>query len=1132
MAAGSSMAIGASLSSMQQASRQLTVISSNIANSDTRGYKAYELSNTNVVSSGGTVSSGVGAISRVTIDQDGQVIQTDVATDIMITGKGMIPVSQLDEGGNIVATFFTRDGSFRSDTNKRLVTPYGYALMAWPLDANGALPQTKSLPTSLQPVNVEQLIADASSTTEVILGAVLNSEQDATKGGVTTIDVSAASAARSLYNERVLSRDILHLNRANSLTQGEGIKITKNGNETKELIFDGFAVGSVLPNDGYDVKNCGGSELTITVNSINHQFTMRGNTNLEILTNLAADMNRLAGEQGLRARIINTGEESQLLFAPNNINHGMNFGGHLPLQNILGVTTAKQTQPFIEKPGAKQLGRFASIGDFAELLEKFGIHTTIKESPKLGAALTISSPDSVYFDNHQPLNGGSDFLREFILPQGYLRSKYDPYDHNYNMAGRSIEPVFTVDFSVYDSQGIEHSMIIGFLKTDANTWAAEMYTVDPHEVDISGRIDGLLAAGTVIFDGSGKLKQIKASTQKALTVSIADPELPLGATTGQTLVVQVNSTKYTYRYGESHIKSEFFLAENQDLVGNPGDLLRVKVGDDISGDTHIITRGKGTNNLEVLQHISRQINRTIGENSAVSDVLKSPSSDNYAIAIKNYDITKDLTIGAPPSNSEASTSFKYKGTELAGITGNMTLTINGNTTAPINLASMVGANDEETIDNIIVAINNLTGRPVLAYAIKDTESKEISFLIEPSAANILHEITVNISDTASANLLAVHHAGELGFELGVADIHSPDFDPEGTDLVGTPTDHVDFKIGANTFTVTRGNGTTNLEVLNNIRAQFAATPYFTSEVHTNGETNDVHLDFKQKQGYADKPFYITGGSPGFALDGLIRTEHKIDGNSFNSLYELAEVINKSTGSDAIRATVVPVQNTASFAMRVEPLIPGNYMSFDGSRSKISAPIGTGVKATLKDTLGLRNTSEVVQLDSLNEPIKITWAHHIGSNPNIINLNFGTIGKKDGLSQAAGSYKLDKISQNGISSGNLSNVEVDQYGYIVASFSNGQTRKVYKIPVADFANINGLRPSNANVFEISQNSGLLNLKEAGTQGAGIFQSGSLEGSNVDIAGELTRMIVAQQRYQASTKALATVTEMNKTLLQAI
>ena len=180
-------------------------------------------------------------------------------------------------------------------------------------------------------------------------------------------------------------------------------------------------------------------------------------------------------------------------------------------------------------------------------------------------------------------------------------------------------------------------------------------------------------------------------------------------------------------------------------------------------------------------------------------------------------------------------------------------------------------------------------------------------------------------------------------------------------------------------------------------------------------------------------------------------------------------------------------------------------------------------------LALNDTTTGSQLFSLDDAITIKWNQTIGSADNVIEIEWGDPGLANGMSQSAGNYTVKYIDQNGVSRGNLTTIEVDQEGYIVANFSNGESKKVYKLAVADFANENGLIPQFGNVFSASKDSGVMNLKEAGIEGAGKILSGALEGSNVDMAEQLTSLITRQRQYQASSKVLNVVDKLMDTLL---
>lgn len=178
--------------------------------------------------------------------------------------------------------------------------------------------------------------------------------------------------------------------------------------------------------------------------------------------------------------------------------------------------------------------------------------------------------------------------------------------------------------------------------------------------------------------------------------------------------------------------------------------------------------------------------------------------------------------------------------------------------------------------------------------------------------------------------------------------------------------------------------------------------------------------------------------------------------------------------------------------------------------------------------------------SLTRPVTINWTN--GAVPSVIEFNFGTagqpigttgnlpIGDTDGLSQFDSNYNVAFINQNGAPVGELVAVTIDPEGFVIASYSNGETQNLYKLPVADFNNPDGLTPESGNVFSQTRDSGDVNLREAGTSGTGTITSSALEQSNVDLAEQLTDMIVAQRAYQANTRVISTSDELLDRLTQ--
>lgn len=150
----------------------------------------------------------------------------------------------------------------------------------------------------------------------------------------------------------------------------------------------------------------------------------------------------------------------------------------------------------------------------------------------------------------------------------------------------------------------------------------------------------------------------------------------------------------------------------------------------------------------------------------------------------------------------------------------------------------------------------------------------------------------------------------------------------------------------------------------------------------------------------------------------------------------------------------------------------------------------------------------------------------GNGSDIQDLNFDI----SAFTQFAGDSSVAFTDQNGAELGLRTGVEINEDGVVIARFSNGEQAELYKLPIATFANPNGLGAQNGNVYSQSDESGEFNLREAGRGGAGTVEASSLEGSNVDLADEFSKMIITQRAYSAGTKVINTSDEMLQELLR--
>ncbi|MGD0189498.1 MAG: flagellar hook protein FlgE [Rhizomicrobium sp.] len=146
------------------------------------------------------------------------------------------------------------------------------------------------------------------------------------------------------------------------------------------------------------------------------------------------------------------------------------------------------------------------------------------------------------------------------------------------------------------------------------------------------------------------------------------------------------------------------------------------------------------------------------------------------------------------------------------------------------------------------------------------------------------------------------------------------------------------------------------------------------------------------------------------------------------------------------------------------------------------------------------------------------------------VNVGTIGSTNGVTQFNSPSDLVNSSVNGALFGNLTGVTVGSNGFVTANFSNGLSENIYQIPLATFANEDGLASVSGDAYEASSQSGNVIINAPNVGGSGEIQSSELEGSTVDLATEFTNLITTQRAYSASARIVTTADQMLQTLEQ--
>ena len=133
--------------------------------------------------------------------------------------------------------------------------------------------------------------------------------------------------------------------------------------------------------------------------------------------------------------------------------------------------------------------------------------------------------------------------------------------------------------------------------------------------------------------------------------------------------------------------------------------------------------------------------------------------------------------------------------------------------------------------------------------------------------------------------------------------------------------------------------------------------------------------------------------------------------------------------------------------------------------------------------------------------------------------------------ASATSTLVTSKQDGSPLGSLSAFSIGTDGIITGAFSNGLTRTLGQVAIANFNNPQGLDDKGGNQFAASANSGSPVIGQPLQLGAGIVRSGALEQSNVDLSKEFVNLIIASTGFSAASKVITTSNQLLTDLLNS-
>lgn len=529
-------ALYSSVSGIKSQGTAIGIISDNISNVNTVGYKAGSQYFSTLVTSAGSTSSyspgGVRAQNRQLVTQQGLIQTSSSPLDIAISGDGFFVVQDQPTNGGTETISYTRAGSFKKDSLGNFVNAQGYFLKAWKLDSdgnvvdpNGNIQNDASSLSTLQVVNIGAASGDASATSNVKIGLNLNASQITYEGAGARL--KPGSDGTNDENRDIKGSDIIVPN-ANTIA-GDKLRITPGGTDI-DFVYGGFAEGVdiVTANAGAGIFGTTSPTTSFTGITDGDGFTITLSTDTAHPLSFkfkASDPQSSAGEfnslvtlaaaidkaTGLTSRVVtNELGETRLYVSADDARVGLDFSeitvtsGNVNVMATIGLTDVMPTiqNRYNTMEGLKKL--IAENFDDQLGAEVIGSQTT-------NAQLKIFNRDpltAIQFTGLTTANVvKASVLGEFgingtVIPASYSST---PTSTN-NMSSGAIKPHYEQTIRVYDSLGVGHDVRVGFLKTSANTWRAEIYTAT--DGDLATNTTRQIAAGEIRFNGDGSLAAI------------------------------------------------------------------------------------------------------------------------------------------------------------------------------------------------------------------------------------------------------------------------------------------------------------------------------------------------------------------------------------------------------------------------------------------------------------------------------------------------------------------------------------------------------------------------------------------------------------------------------------------------
>ena len=185
----------------------------------------------------------------------------------------------------------------------------------------------------------------------------------------------------------------------------------------------------------------------------------------------------------------------------------------------------------------------------------------------------------------------------------------------------------------------------------------------------------------------------------------------------------------------------------------------------------------------------------------------------------------------------------------------------------------------------------------------------------------------------------------------------------------------------------------------------------------------------------------------------------------------------------------------------------------------------GTLVAISNQFNPSGNATVPGLQTDGQPATISFQVDYGLGAQTIDLNLGQFQTTAGVTQFAGeNIDVSRLTQDGVPQGLLNDVRIRDNGDVELQYDNGRSRIFFRVPIAQFNDPSALQREVAQGFTETFDSGAVRIGNAGDNGAGTMRGSAVEGSNVDIADEFSKMIVTQRAFSANTRVITTADEM--------